>query len=213
MRRDVSLADVLHAAIDARMTDVHTALVGRVEAVNLAARKVDVRPSMLRVLEDEEGELLTEALPLLPQVPLGQLRAGAARIDMPVQPGCWVVVVFFEQNIGKWLAAGGTEVSPSDVERHGLTGAVAIPLLYPDPETKTLPALSATDIVLSIAGGPELRVTPDAVVVTGDLVVSGSVEAGAEVTAGAATPATVRNLLTHTHGTAMGPSGPPLPEP
>lgn len=199
------MAEVLIAAIDARMSDVHTALVGRVEAVNLTTRKVDVRPAMMRVLETEEGETLTEQLPVLPQVPLGQLRAGAARIDMPVQVGQWVVVIFFEQNVGKWLASGGVGVSPGDVERHGLTGAVAIPLLYPDAPTRELPALSPTDVVVAIDGGPQLRVTPTAVMVIGDLLVTGEVTALSD---GAAV-----SLSTHTHNTAMGPSGPPNPDP
>lgn len=207
MKAQVTLAEVLLAAIDSRLTGVHTALVGRVEAINRTARKVDVRPAMLRTLQRDDGTVTTEALPMLPQVPLGQLRAGNARIDMPVDVGGWVVVLCFEQNIGKWLAAGGVSVSPSDVERHGLTGAVAIPLLYPDPDTRALPALHATDVVVAIDGGPELRVTPTAVVVVGDLQVTG------DVLAGTASAPTTRSMLDHTHNTAMGPSGPPNPAP
>lgn len=207
MRKQLTMAEVLLAAVDSRLAGVHTAIVGRVESVNRAARKVDVRPAMLRTLQHDDGTVTTEALPILPQVPVGQLRAGAARIDMPIDVGAWVVVLCFEQNIGKWLAAGGVSVSPGDVERHGLTGAVAIPLLYPDPETRTLPALHATDVVVAIEDGPELRVTPTAVVVVGDLQVTGDVLAGTD------TPETTRSLLTHTHNTAMGPSGPPNPAP
>jgi hypothetical protein len=152
MKREVSTAEVITAALDARMGDVHTAMVGRVESVNLAARKVDVRPSMARVLRDAEGRLSTELLPVLPQVPLGALRAGSARIDMPVQPGHWVVVLFFEDNVGKWLTAGGVGVSPGDVERHGLTGAVAIPMLYPDTERPAEPLDPLNVVVRSGAG-------------------------------------------------------------
>lgn len=207
--RTVTTADVISAAIAARMAAVHTMIVGRVERVHAAARKVDVKPSMLRVLQTADGGLVTEALPILQQVPIGALRAGNARIDMPITVGCWVVVLCFEENIGKWLTAGGVDVSPGDVERHGLTGAVAVPLLYPDTQTSSLPALSATDIVIAIAGGPELRLTPSAVEVTGNLIVSGSVAAGGQVTAMAET--TPVGLTTHLHNTAMGPSGPPNP--
>ncbi|HEV7717113.1 MAG TPA: Gp138 family membrane-puncturing spike protein [Steroidobacteraceae bacterium] len=152
MKTQVSQAEVIFAALDARMTDVHTVMVGRVVAVNLAARKVDVQPVMQRVLQTEEGDLVTEALPALPQVPLGALRAGSARIDMPVQPGHWVVVFFFEDNIGKWLAAGGVGVSPGDVERHGLTGAVAVPLLWPD-NAQPAQALDPANIVITAGAG------------------------------------------------------------
>lgn len=207
MRKSISTAEVILAALHARMLGVHTMLIGRVEVVHATARKVDVRPVMLRVLQDEDGDLQTEELPILPQVPIGALRAGNARIDMPVAVGCWVCVLVFEDNPGKWLAQGGVGVSPGDVERHGLTGSVAVPLLYPDPQTKTLPALSATDIVLAITGGPQLRVTPSAVQVVGDLLVTGDVQAGT------LTVPTTRSLLTHTHNTAMGPSGPPNPAP
>jgi Phage protein Gp138 N-terminal domain len=209
VKRQVSLTEVLSAALDTRMLDVHTAIVGRVEQINLTTRKVDVRPAMQRVLQGPDGELSAELLPILPQVPLGALRAGNARIEVPVQVGHWVVVLFFEDNVGKWLAQGGVGVSPGDVERHGMTGAVAVPLLYPDTETNTLPPLSATDIVLAIDGGPELHVTPTTVTVIGNLVVSGSVSAAGQVTAMSAT--TPVGLSTHLHNTAMGPSGPPNP--
>jgi len=209
MSRSVSTAEVIGAAIDARMASVHTMLIGRVERVHAAARKVDVQPATQRVVQTVSGGLLTDTLPLLQQVPIGALRAGAARIDMPITVGCWVCVLFFEDNVGKWLNAGGVQVSPGDVERHGLTGAVAVPLLYPDPETRELPALSATDIVIAIDGGPELRLTPSAVEVTGNLIVTGSVSAGGQVTAMAETAPV--GLATHVHNTAMGPSGPPNP--
>jgi hypothetical protein len=208
VKRQVSLTEVLSAALDTRMLDVHTAIVGRVEQVNLTTRRVDVRPAMQRVLQGPDGELSTELLPVLPQVPLGALRAGSARIEVPVQVGHWVVVLFFEDNVGKWLAQGGVGVSPGDVERHGMTGAVAVPILYPDTERPSEP-LSATDIVLAIDGGPALRVTPTTVNVIGNLVVSGSVSAAGQVTAMADT--TPVGLSTHLHNTAMGPSGPPNP--
>lgn len=152
MKREISLAEVLTAALDARMANLHTAVVGRVESVNLVARKVDVRPAMLRVLMTEDGDKVTEALPVIQGVPLGTLRAGAARIDMPVQAGHWVVVLFFEDNVGKWLAQGGVGVSPGDVERHGLTGAVAIPILYPDTERPAEPLDPLNVVIRSGAG-------------------------------------------------------------
>jgi hypothetical protein len=153
--RNVTTADVITAALSARMAGVHTAIVGRVEVVHATARKVDVRPSMLRVLQTAEGEPVTEQLPVLQQVPIGALRAGAARIDMPISVGCWVCVLFFEDNIGKWLAAGGVDVSPGDVERHGLTGAVALPILYPDPE-RPAEALDQVNVVIRSGAGSVL---------------------------------------------------------
>lgn len=155
MKRQVSLSEVLDAAIDGRMLDVHTVMVGRVEQVNLTTRKVDVRPAMRRVLQGPDGELSTELLPILPQVPLGALRAGSARIEVPVQQGHWVVVMFFEDNVGKWLAQGGVGVSPGDVERHGLTGAVAVPLLYPDTEKPAEP-LDPLNVVIRSGSGSVL---------------------------------------------------------
>lgn len=155
MKANVSMADVLAAAFAARLGQLHTMAVGRVEAVNATARKVDVRLAMLRVLQDEEGDLQTEELPMLRQVPIGALRAGAARIDMPVAAGCWVCVMFFEDNIGKWLAQGGVSVSPGDVERHGLTGAVAVPLLYPDIEKPAEP-LDTDNVVIRSGPGAVL---------------------------------------------------------
>jgi hypothetical protein len=205
MNPDPSLADVMEAAIDARLMDVHTTTIGRVERVHTATRKVDVRAVFKRVLQTDEGELVSESLPLIQQIPLGAFRAGGARIELPVAVGTWVVLVFFSDNIGKWIAQGGVDIESGDVERHGLTGAVAIPLLYPDTDQPAAP-LSQTEIVVAM-GATVMRVSAAGVHVTGNLTVTG------DVTAGAAAPLTTRTLLTHVHLTGMGPSDPPSTPP
>lgn len=196
------LADVIDAAIDARLLDVHTAAIGRVEKVHAATRKVDVRLAFKRTLQTDEGEVATETMPVLQQVPIGALRAGSARVEMPIAKGNWVVLVFFGDNVGKWVAGGGVDLETGDIERHGLTGAVAIPLLYPDTE-KPSSALASDAIVLAM-GSTVMRVSAAGVEITGKLTVS------ADVVAGAALAANERSLLGHLHPTGMGPSSAPV---
>jgi len=203
MNPNPELADVIDAAIDARLLDVHTAAIGRVERVYAATRKIDVRLAFKRTLQTDEGDVATETMPVLQQVPIGALRAGAARIELPIAVGHWVVLVFFGDNVGRRIAGGGVDLETGDVERHGLTGAVAIPLVYPDTE-KPGTALAADAIVLAM-GSTVMRVSSSGVEITGALTVTGDVVAGKS-----AVPTTERSLLGHLHPTGMGPSSAPI---
>lgn len=201
----VALRDVLRAYVDARLLDVHTALIGKVVAVYPQTRKLDVQPACRRTVRDvTDGSILTEALPMLPHVPLGALRAGHARIDLPVNVGDWVVVIVPQDNIGKWQARGGVDIETGDIERHGLTGSFALPLLYPDNEPLPGP-LSQTEIVMAL-GPTELRVGPAGVNITGPLTVTG------EITT-LASPLGPVALSPHTHYTPMGETGVANPVP
>lgn len=134
MKQELTLAEVLAAAHEAAAHRLHTVLPGKVLQVYADTRRVDVQLVFRGFYRTEEGDLVDEQLPMIPHVPIGFLRAGGLRIEVPVKVGDWVTLLFYEWNIGEWLAGGQTDISPGDVERHGLTGAVALPILFPDNE-------------------------------------------------------------------------------
>jgi hypothetical protein len=209
--------ELLQLAVEAKLFELHTSMPGQVVAVHSDAKSkrqfVDVRPTLRRCLEaepDSAAPFVEEELPVLPRVPVGYPQGGGWFVCWPLKPGDFVTLVFAERSIDRWIATARKSrqaaVSTGDVGTHTLDGAIALPM-GPAPSAELLQHVDAAKLVLGHASGtPMLSFAEDGTVtLTGSLVVSG------EVTAGAATVPV--HLTTHKHGTAMGPSGAPLPEP
>lgn len=218
------LAEVIGAAIEAQLGGLHTAMPGQVLAVHATAgfkrQYVDVRPCLRNAIETELGELGTdpsvpyreEDLPPITRVPVAFPQGGGFFVSLPLQVGDFVLLVFSERNIDRWLTSArksrqGT-VSTGDLGQHTLDGAIALPL-GPAPLGELLEGVSGTDLVLGhVSGTPLLTMGSDGTVTLhGALVVSG------DVTAGASNPTTEISLLTHKHNSGTGPTTPPLPSP
>lgn len=215
--------ELLQLAVESRVFEVHTAMPGQVVAVHSDAKAkrqyVDVKPCLRRCLEaDASGALPAgstlavfeeEELPVLPRVPVGYPQGGGWFVSWPLAVGDFVTLVFAERSIDRWIATARKSrqqtISTGDVGTHTLDGAIALPC-GPAPQPELLEGVSGSELVLGhVSGTPLLKFAADGTVtLTGSLVVSG------EVTAGNAT--TPVHVTTHKHGTAMGPSGIPLPE-
>jgi hypothetical protein len=208
-----SQLDLISAVVNSMLGNVHTCMPGEVVRVFADATNkgqfVDVLPSLQRAAFDELGAPVNETLPIVPMVPVAYMQGGGFFISVPLAVGDFVLLLFAERSIDQWLQTAHKHsqraVDPGDVGLHPLEGAIALPC-GPAPRPELLAGVDALDLVIARAGGPQLRVQHDGTVkVVGDLVVTG------EVYAGAASPASTRALTTHTHNTAMGPSGPPNP--
>lgn len=208
--------ELLQLAVEARLFEVHTSLPGQVVAVHSDAKSkrqfVDVRPSLRRCLEaapESAAPFVEEELPVLPRVPVGYPQGGGWFVAWPLKPGDFVTLVFAERSIDRWIATARKSrqaaISTGDVGTHSLDGAIALPV-GPAPAAELLQGVEPDKLVLGhVSGSPLLSFAEDGTVtLTGSLVVSG------EVTAGSATIPV--ELTQHKHGTAMGPSGIPLPE-
>jgi hypothetical protein len=214
-----SQLDLISAVVSSMLGNVHTCMPGEVMRVfSDAANKrqfVDVLPSLQRAAFDELGLPVNETLPIVPMVPVAYPQGGGFFISVPLSVGDFVLLLFAERSIDQWLQIahkkGQRAVDPGDVGLHPLEGAIALPC-GPAPRPELLDGIDAQDLVIAKVGGPQLRVQHDGTIkVVGDLAVTGSISADGEVYAGAASPTSTRALTTHTHNTAMGPSGPPNP--
>lgn len=123
-----TLADAIRRAVDLAVADVHVAIPGRVERVDLAKALVDVKP-LVKDRYEEDGVAKSQSVPVVTNVPLVFPGAGGMRISFPVAKGDTVLLVFSERSLDSWLVRGG-EVDPLDDRRHSLSDAVAIPGLH-----------------------------------------------------------------------------------
>lgn len=151
--------EVLRAAVEYALADVHTALPGRIEAYDPATQKADIKPLIQRLVATEEGDELLEELPVLPQVPVIFPRTTAFHITFPVEPGDHVLLVFNERSIDNFVAGDGEDTDPDEYRMHDLSDAVAFIGFYPD--SKAIPELSADSLALGHADGVSVHVAAD----------------------------------------------------
>ncbi len=184
------LAEVIQAAIDARMSRLHTAAPARVVSYNKARNTVDVEPQFHNTYEVlETGELVHEKASTIQDVPIAWPRAGGHSVTFPLAKGDPVLLVYCERDLGQWRAVG--EAGPTgDLRPHRLSGAVA----YPGgafAEGEALPAGSVADDAITLVSKVLLgSATAAQKMVLGDIFKTA--------------------YDTHTHTTPSGPSGPPI---
>lgn len=155
--RNVNSSDVLDARFDAALLDLHTALPGVVKSYDATKQVADIQPTIKRIDRDENGTKVVLDPPVISSVPILWPRAGGYFVTFPLAPGDSVLLVFCESELGAWLDSGQV-AHPGDEGRHTLSGAVAIPGLFP-----VAGALGAGDagtghMVLGKVGGPQIHI-------------------------------------------------------
>ena len=151
--------EVLRAAMEYAVGEVHTALPGRIETWDPVTQKANIKPLIQRLVATESGEELVEALPVLPQVPVIFPRTAAYHITFPVAAGDHVLLVFNERSIDKFIAGNGEDTDPDEYRMHDLSDAVAFLGFYPD--AKAISELSADSLALGHVDGVSVHVAPD----------------------------------------------------
>lgn len=124
-------AEIIYKAIDDRLIDLHVSLPGRVQSYDVDTQTAEIELMVTRLLEDEDGILVTEALPVIQNVSVIFTRTKKFFLSLPIEVGDTGDVIFAETSIGQWRATG--EVSaPEDVGRCTLSGAKFYPGLVVD---------------------------------------------------------------------------------
>lgn len=165
-------ADMISAAIDSALIDVHVALPGQVQSYDASTQTATVVLQVQRVLP-KGIEFVTESLPVLENVPVAFLRSASFFVSMPIAEGDYGLVLFNEMSIDQWRSKG-EDTSPGDIGRHTLSGGVFMPGL--NPNDSALADADSDNLVVGLDGNnAQIHITP-----------SGSVLLGADATLGVA---------------------------
>jgi len=124
-----NIEQVIRAAIEGRMVDVHTMLPGQFESYDAGKQTGNVKLLLKRKYAD--GTI--SDLPVLVGVPVVFPRTKDAYIHLPVKSGDNCMVLFSERSLDIWKKQGGS-VDPQDPRKFHLSDAVAIPGLYSNPD-------------------------------------------------------------------------------
>lgn len=149
----------LRQIFDAHQEGLYTAMPGIVKSYDAAKQTASVQPalqSITRAVDDDEPDLV-ESLPVLAEVPVLWPRGGGQFSHFPMAAGDSVLLVFCQQDINAWRRDGG-EVDPGTLDRHGLSGAVAVPGFF--PSTAPIPGLSSQYAEIGAESGARVEFRP-----------------------------------------------------
>jgi hypothetical protein len=188
------LTDVLDAFEEGLLRNIHTCFPAKVESYDASKRTANLKPMVKEALRDEDDNLVSQELPILPNVPVLFPGVGPWRVTFPVSVGDWVLVLIAESSIGH-VRTTGEMAEPGDLRRHSLSHAVAITGFF--ASTPAPASSSQNALVIGKDGGVKIALGDDGIVHLAENPASDFVALAAKVDARIA--ALVNEINTHTH--------------
>jgi len=149
------LSQLIADAIEDRLTDVHTALPGKIQSYDAANKSADIELQIKRPVPREGGGWLLETLPVLPNVPVRPMMNSRFFVSMAPGVGDVGLVLFTEMSIDQWRKTNRL-ASPGEIGRHDLSGGVFIPFLVAEEDADF--SAPADAIAVGHIGGAKLSV-------------------------------------------------------
>lgn len=211
MPTEITLEEVMQEVLDSRLSDVHTALPGRVERYDATKQVADVRPMVRAAAEAPDGSVVTRSFPVLVSVPVAFLSGGGFFLSLPLAVGDTGLLIFSELPFDRWRATG-QESHPADVRRHHVTSAIFMPCVRPAAAALTEPNI-ATDAVFGKTGSAVIHLKPSGEVHLGAATASDFVALAALVKARLDAIQTKFDAHIHTTTATVGLAGPAVVSP
>jgi hypothetical protein len=126
-----TLYEVIRNTIEQRLTDLHTAMPGKVSSYDSASGLATIEPQLKRKYIGDEDPI---TLPLIVNVPVMHPRTSKAHIRLPVSVGDQGMIFWSERSMDLWLEQGRA-VDPEDDRKFSLSDAV----FHPGPFAKNSP--------------------------------------------------------------------------
>lgn len=158
-----TLLDVVTQAATATRREIHTALPGRVVALNAADNTLTVEPMIKQVLRNGE----TVDLPPLVDVPIQFQRGGDFVFTVPVGAGDEGLIVFCERCFDGWFASGNKS-APLDARLHDYSDGFFLPGISSRP--RAIPSLYLDGASMqSVDGQTYIRLSLGKISIRGDI--------------------------------------------
>lgn len=123
-RHPVSDAELMRVAMEVILSDVHVAVPAEVQ--KYTKNRATVLPKVRKPLRGEDGGIVYEDFPSIPNVLVVQQKGGVFGMHVPLAPGDHVVLVFSDNSYSEWRQTGNIS-SPKDLRRHGAGYPFAFP--------------------------------------------------------------------------------------
>jgi hypothetical protein len=140
-------AELVRRAIEARVSNIHTAIPGKVVSYDDQAQTADIEPQL---------RYNGEVLPVVQKVRVGWPRGGDGYIVFPMAAGDFGLLICCERDITAWVTSGEAQ-DPGYVGKHALGSAVFYPGIYPNGHDLAVTSGS------TVLGGGTVEVDADSV--------------------------------------------------
>lgn len=163
-----TMAEIIDAAMESRLLDVHTCLPGKINSYNPATQTADIELQVKRMLEGQDDKFTTEDLPVLPNVPIIFPRGGGYYAAFPMKAGDPVVIIFSEASLDQYRSKASL-TTPGDARRHTLMGGVAYPCDITNTGILAPTDISSSYLVVGKEGGEKAVFRTNRIEVTDDV--------------------------------------------
>lgn len=150
-------AEIISAAIDARLIDVHVSMPAVVKSYDEATCTITAQPVVRRALPASDGGIAHEDIPPIQNVPVVYPQGGTFSITWPLEPGDHVQLLFNSWANQAWRE-NGTLSDPKDLRLHSLSNPVALAGVNPDSSP---PATATGKMLVRVESGKEMVVGGD----------------------------------------------------
>lgn len=123
-----NLFRVLKRAVQRGTHGVRVSLPGIVVSYDKTKQRADIQPAIADAFTDEDGTRVSQADPILTDVPIAFPGAGDYGETWPIKKGDTVLIVWCSRSIAQWKPRGsksGRAIDPGDDRRHAFPDAVA----------------------------------------------------------------------------------------
>lgn len=118
--------ELIEAAIEARLTEVHTSIPGIVKKFYANKGTCDVQPAVNRVEERLNGERISKPFPKIFNVPIIYPSGGGYILRWPLNPGDVVELRFSEKDTALFRSTG-QQSDPQNLRKHDISYPTAWP--------------------------------------------------------------------------------------
>ncbi|EPU9086290.1 Gp138 family membrane-puncturing spike protein [Enterobacter hormaechei] len=122
-------------------TGLRVAMPGIIQSFDPSTVTCTVQPAIYGQKVGDDGSTASEAIPILPDVPVVFPRGGGCTLTFPVKPGDECLLVFSDRCIDFWWQNGGVQEAV-DTRQHDLSDAFAI--VGPQSQAKKISGISTT---------------------------------------------------------------------
>jgi hypothetical protein len=147
-------AETVRRAQDARLEDDFKVEVGSVMTYYSTAHEADIALGCQRPCITTDGEITYEQSPILPHVPVICFGTKRSFFKTPLAAGDTVLLLFTGRSPAEFMA-GQDDSRPTDLARHSLSNAMALPFVRPGSATggTQLALLSDVQALLTVLQG------------------------------------------------------------
>lgn len=163
--QDGNESQTLEAHRNAIFGSLRVALPGIIQSFDPEAVTCTVQPAIYGQRLGDDGALVSEELPIIPDVPVVFPRGGGCTLTFPVKLGDECLLVFSDRCIDFWWQNGEVQ-EPVDPRQHDLSDAFAI--VGPQSQAQKISGISASAVELrSDNGATKLSLNPSSGTISG----------------------------------------------